>query len=207
MMEDIKDVKDYLDEVIKQLPLSVIKYHRLETASMSDTDCREIEASLNIELPEAYRSALITYDWSDLNIGNINFNYGSTEIINRNSGHYHLLQELFDKKRFLEIGQYEADSILIALDNTSNEAGRIHYVNHVKYPEIIIEPVSSNFTNFVISAVIDLRFKKDANFYVIENTLSHDETETFFSEILMEIIKVDSIAAISPFWPNFIRGY
>jgi hypothetical protein len=149
----------------------------------------------------------LTYDWSNLNIGNIDYNYGPTKIISRNSGHFHLLHNLYKKKHFLEIGQYEADCILIALDNDSGETGRIYYVNHAKYPDVIVEPVSRDFPTFVICSAIDLRYKKESNFYMMEDTLSHDEREAFFNKIMAEIIKMDPLASESPFWPNFIRGY
>ena len=206
-MKKLSDVKDYLDELIPRLPSSIRQYYRLKPSSMADKDCQKIEASLNITLPATYRKALLTYDWSSLYIGSIQYYGGVKEIVSRNSSHINPMYDLYKEKRFLEIGSYEADSILIALDNTSGETGRIYYLNHAKYPDVIVEPVSRDFASFVICAAIDLRYKKESNFYMMEDTLSHDEREAFFNKIMAEIIKMDPIATESAFCPNFIRGY
>jgi len=102
-MRSLSDVKDYLDRGIKEGTLPDYDMYHMNTATITEKDCLEIENSLNCKLPEDYRTALLSYDFSNLGLGNADF-YSKAELIEYNQ--YSPDKETYLKNRVLEFGHH-----------------------------------------------------------------------------------------------------
>jgi hypothetical protein len=204
----ISEVKEFLDKLAeKEQSPAIASTLRLSPAQMTEVDCQYIDKELGIRLPESYRSLLLAYDWSNLRLGNLHFFSSAHVIIENNLASKNPFYEFYKANHLIEIGYYEADTVCVRLQNHGGLEGEIVYLNHARYPEMKAEFVSSSFERLVICAVIDLRLKKEANYYEWSDSQLLSEGESLYSQIMDAILKIEPRANEVSFWRKFIRGF
>ncbi len=207
-MQTLDQVKLFLNELEANEKSPVIStFYHLGPPTITENDCQQVERMLSIHLPKSYRDMLISYDWQNLRLGGMRLYANIRELISRNQATVNPFCEFYRLHHLLEIGSYEADSICVNLkDYDQYEAGMIVYIDHEEYPSPVIEFVSTNLENLLVCAAIDLRIKKQKNYYNWSQERSLEEEELYV-QITKQVENIEPRASLSSFWYRFIRGF
>ncbi len=203
-METIEEVKDYLDALIEEDTSSHLKEsYYLAKSKLSDEDCQLVEKELTIVLPNSYKELLLTYDWTNFELGYLSFLGDSIELIKTNKVAVNPFYEFYKEIHLLEMGSYEADPICIRLNDQHGSTGEIVYIDHELYPDLKADFICRDFERLIVCAAINLRFKKEAGF----NLLDASQKDLLNNQIMKAILNIEPRANETSFWDNLLRSF